>query len=351
MFVLLALLAVPTAAPGSSPPRLAEAGAAAPPRVPEDLDAVRGAFAGAADAEAAQWREVERYAETCVLRSAEATRAELRSLGYASTALPPGGYRDHVCRAARGLLIARGEYRSWDAFNAARREAWPVFAAYRTAVRNAETVARNRLEAGTNGSGDARPAPPLGEILAARIVGEQVLRLADTAVAGEDGQSRPVTMEVSPAARPLLGALLAIETARRDEANADWLRGEVDRAGWPTPKAVGPAGAEAAWLIVQHADHDPAFQARMLQLMTPLVARGEVSRRNYAFLYDRVMMKVAGRQRYATQYRCRGGRWEPAALEDPGRAEALRKEAGLGTVAENTARIEGMYGKSCSSED
>lgn len=178
------------------------------------------------------------------------------------------------------------------------------------------------------------------------MVGEQVLRLS---FADEGGG--PVTREVAAAARPMLEALLWTEIDRRDEANTEWLRTEIGRTGWPTRKTVGGAGAEAAWLLVQHPDHDPAFQARMLAMMAPLAQRGEVSRANYAFLYDRVMMKITGRQRYATQYRCRAGRWEPMALEDPARADAFRKEAGLGTVAENSARMERTYGKSCSGEE
>jgi hypothetical protein len=35
--------------------------------------------------------------------------------------------------------------------------------------------------------------------------------------------------------------------------------------------------------------------------MEPLVAQGEVTKQNYAYLYDRIMLKLAGKQRYATQ--------------------------------------------------
>ncbi|HEY0314232.1 MAG TPA: DUF6624 domain-containing protein [Allosphingosinicella sp.] len=346
MPVLLALLAAAALPP--APPRFALAWAAAPAATAASLDPVRGALPGASDAEATAWRDLKAYADACILKSAEATRTELRALGYEPTALSSGAYTDRTCRAAQGLLVVRAQYDTWEAFAAARREAWPAFAAYRAAVRNAESVAQNRVEAVSDGKA---AAAPLGERLAARVVGEQVLRLASADLSGDDGPSPPVTEQVSAGARPLLEALLSVETARHDERNTDWLRAEVERSGWPARSTVGGAGAEAAWLLVQHADHDPAFQARMLKLMAPLAARGDVPRRNYAFLYDRVMMKVAGRQRYATQYRCENGHYRPAALEDPARVEALRAEAGLGTVAENTARIERLYGRSCAAGD
>jgi beta-glucosidase len=46
--------------------------------------------------------------------------------------------------------------------------------------------------------------------------------------------------------------------------------------------------------LVQHADDDPVFQLKMLRLMEPLAAGGQVSPRNYALLYDRVMLQMVG---------------------------------------------------------
>jgi hypothetical protein len=40
---------------------------------------------------------------------------------------------------------------------------------------------------------------------------------------------------------------------------------------------VGEDGAHAAWLLAQHADRDPAFQRRCLDLLTQAVAGREAS--------------------------------------------------------------------------
>lgn len=60
-----------------------------------------------------------------------------------------------------------------------------------------------------------------------------------------------------------------------DRDNTAWLRGVVDATGWPGRSRVGDDGAVAAWLIAQHADQDPAFQRRCLDLVGEL-AEGEV---------------------------------------------------------------------------
>jgi len=54
-------------------------------------------------------------------------------------------------------------------------------------------------------------------------------------------------------------------TMRRvDAENAGRLGEIVERHGWPTYSLVGKNGANAAWLLVQHADLSPKFQRRCL---------------------------------------------------------------------------------------
>ena len=68
--------------------------------------------------------------------------------------------------------------------------------------------------------------------------------------------------------------------ARMDEAyrrNAVRLRQILETSGWPTAEQVGAEAAKSAFLIVQHADHDPALQKRALVLMKRARHRGHRS--------------------------------------------------------------------------
>ncbi len=66
--------------------------------------------------------------------------------------------------------------------------------------------------------------------------------------------------------------------------------------------------------------------------MEPLVGAGEVDRRDFAFLYNRVMLKIMGKQRYATQLTCKDGALMPLPLEDASATDRERELVGLGSL-------------------
>ncbi|MEM1009351.1 MAG: DUF6624 domain-containing protein [Myxococcota bacterium] len=59
-------------------------------------------------------------------------------------------------------------------------------------------------------------------------------------------------------------------------------------APWFTISKFGKVTSSNAWLLVQHADHDRAFQKQILKVLAKLHKKGESSPQNYAYLYDRV---------------------------------------------------------------
>ncbi|MDA7788062.1 hypothetical protein N8940_02390, partial [Sphingomonadaceae bacterium] len=140
--------------------------------------------------------------------------------------------------------------------------------------------------------------------------------------------------EMEEGQRIAFTAMLSDLLRKTDADNTEWLKEVIAEHGWPTISLVGEDASSRAWLLAQHADHDPAFQVQVLRLIEPLVAEGEVSKRNYEYLYDRVMLKVAGTQRYATQVTCEGGVREPRALDGSGEMNELRASVDLGTFEE-----------------
>src|SRR5580693_5258766 len=102
-----------------------------------------------------------------------------------------------------------------------------------------------------------------------------------------------------------------------DGENLPWLKGVVAAHGWPGVSLVGADGAHAAWLLAQHADADPAFQRRCLDLLATAVEAGEGSERELAYLTDRVLLHEGRPQVYGTQVTRRGDAWVPRNLGEP----------------------------------
>jgi hypothetical protein len=121
-------------------------------------------------------------------------------------------------------------------------------------------------------------------------------------------------------------------------AGASRLKDIVREQGWPTLSQVGKDGAQAAWLLAQHADFDPGFQQEALAHMERLAGEDEVNRVDLAYLRDRVARAKGLRQTYGTQGQCEGQVWAPFALEDPSKVDAERARMGMGPLAEYVAR-------------
>ena len=139
---------------------------------------------------------------------------------------------------------------------------------------------------------------------------------------------------------PVLIRMLAI-----DSANLAWLAPHVEAAGLPTRAEVGVDGVKAAFLLIQHADHDPAFQARMLPLLDSAYARGEVTGQELAMLTDRVA-KAAGRpQRYGTQATIADGRATLDPIEDSVRVDDRRASLGLPPLVQYKRILDSVYGQ------
>lgn len=111
----------------------------------------------------------------------------------------------------------------------------------------------------------------------------------------------------------------------------------VAEFGWPGISLVGPEGADAAWLIAQHADFDVPFQRQCLVLVEEAYSKGEVTGMHLAYLTDRVLIAERKPQLYGTQ-------GAPIySDEEKARVEARRKKLGLPSMAEMAREKGKMY--------
>ena len=103
-----------------------------------------------------------------------------------------------------------------------------------------------------------------------------------------------------------------------------------ENGGWIGKSLVGEDGAEAAWLIVQHAISLPEFSRRCLKLIERASAENEAVPYQFAYLADRISFFENRPQKYGTQ-----SDWNPDGLmevwklEDEKKVNEYRAEVGL----------------------
>ncbi len=114
-----------------------------------------------------------------------------------------------------------------------------------------------------------------------------------------------------------------------DRENTARLKAIIAELGWPGVSVVGDDGANAAWLLAQHADLDLAFQKQCLALLGAAVAAGEAAGWSLAYLTDRVRLSEGRPQVYGTQLRLVNGEFAAGALEDEAAVDERRASVGL----------------------
>ncbi len=119
---------------------------------------------------------------------------------------------------------------------------------------------------------------------------------------------------------------------------------------WINISTFGLQADNQAWLLVQHADHDPQFQTKCLLRLENLYQQNETHPKNYAYLYDRVAVasKSFGmKQKYGTQ----------CSISDSGEVSlhpydgtikdinARRNQVGLSSIEDYLEQIQKMHQK------
>lgn len=123
------------------------------------------------------------------------------------------------------------------------------------------------------------------------------------------------------------------------EENAVALGVLIDRHGWPTVDLVGEDGADAAWLIAQHAISLPDFCRHALVELTRAAEAGGIPSWQPAYLEDRIRSLEGRPQLYGTSFDWDDqGLMSPTPIEDPERVDERRTAVGLGPLAEAIAR-------------
>lgn len=295
----------------------------------DDFGWMRGAFGASTEKQKSDWKSVLDWARTCSIADHKATITELAAMGVQTELTEVGMSGPAACGSVWYFQSLAKQAKSWDEFSADESKAREIFLIYQHGARVAGENMPYEKDWGNEESWE----------LLRRTVFEQVYRR------GMSWQANPNAPKLDPAIVRYLSAHLANAFQKEDRQNTEFLKKRVAEKGWPTISSVGQQASSKAWLLVQHADHDPVFQLKALRLMEPLAAKGEVSKRNYAYLYDRVMLKLAGKQRFGTQFSgCEGDEYKLRPLEDEKRLTEFRLQYELEPVSENRTRMKESYG-------
>ena len=121
--------------------------------------------------------------------------------------------------------------------------------------------------------------------------------------------------------------------------NARKLDAIIERHGWPGRSLVGDDGAEAAWLVLQHAIGHPALLRKCVPLLRESAKLREIEPHHVAYLEDRICVLEGRPQRYGTQFDWdEHGQLNPLPLQDSEHVDSYRASVGLGPLAERLAQ-------------
>ena len=161
--------------------------------------------------------------------------------------------------------------------------------------------------------------------------------------AAEPGLDAELERRLRGPITPLITALAGWEDAPPEgttllgvnAANAERFATLVADHGWPGLRDVGVEGADASWMLAQHADRENAGRRAWLPLLRDAVASGDADPRHLASLADRVAAVAGESQEYGTiVLLAEDGEPEfPLPVRDVGHLEARRTALGLPSLA------------------
>jgi hypothetical protein len=186
------------------------------------------------------------------------------------------------------------------------------------------------------GPKDQAPPPPpavaepvLRDELIKRMKAEQDVRTEFLRVLPASETPAPEAFQ-RPEVKTLLERMNTI-----DHDNQTWLKGVIEKHGWPRRSQVGQDGTQAAFLIAQHAAGDLEFMAKCLPLLKSAHQAGEAKGEWVALMTDRLLiMKDKKKQLYGTQLMAQDGKLVPQPIEDEANVDSRRRALGMPPLAD-----------------
>lgn len=169
-------------------------------------------------------------------------------------------------------------------------------------------------------------------VKAEHLDADKARAIADLEAMGASDQS----VRKKSLSAPLTSADWALQESI-DEKNMARLADIIKKYGWPGVRFAGAAGAQNAFLVLQHADSDS--QHTYLPLLREAVGRNDAVASDLALLEDRVRMSDGLPQLYGSQFRPNSSPMEFWPIEDEANVDKRRAAIGLEPLADYAKRF------------
>lgn len=125
---------------------------------------------------------------------------------------------------------------------------------------------------------------------------------------------------------------LILEEDKTDSLNLIQVEKILDEHGWPGADVIGEQGNKTLFLVIQHADLET--QINYLPMMRKAVKQGNISKKNFALLEDRMAMRQGKRQVYGSQIKVNydTGKYYVWPINEPENVNERRAGVGLGPI-------------------
>ncbi|HEY0199733.1 MAG TPA: DUF6624 domain-containing protein [Rhodanobacter sp.] len=223
-----------------------------------------------------------------------------------------------LCGAVVLSMIVNGVARAEDPFDVQLARQCPGMSAW-VKVQEAKAAANKKV------ANQAKPSQP--------ALRDELLKMSNA-----DQQARNAAIADNGKHPTISAAVYAV-----DGRNLPRLKQIDATQGFPTTAQVGKDGVDAAWLLVQHADRDPTFQAHVLDELRPRFSTGDISVQDFSMLTDRVLTAQKKPQRYGSQFETVNGRMQPKPMEMPAEVDQRRAAIGLPPMADYACMLGMMY--------
>lgn len=105
----------------------------------------------------------------------------------------------------------------------------------------------------------------------------------------------------------------------------------INKYGLPNYDLVGKKSSDLFGAMILHFDNDIPFQEKVLELIKKEIKQNNISKENFAYLTDRILVNKEQKQLYGTQTELdeKTNLYIATPLQYPNKVDALRKELGI----------------------